>query len=704
MAEEHDGSPDRTLPLERREFLQLGLAGTALRGDVVDQYVDAAAARSTSGTDGDARHGDAETPPSDRREYFPVAADTLSVRGLAPDAATPVGAAVRESDGRFSVQRLAAEHRIDHDRPSVRELVTPQVEGPPPDANRTTWDNWLDDYEVENAADVTVPGSSDAQRDRLIQLVVRKAEGKFRAVGSGHSHSDAAAPKKFFSDLKEASGLLDQSWLRSPDAQFWDDTSVTRDHLVRLQAGTVLKRLNRDVLDGTGLALPNMGAWDGQTLAGAINTGTHGTGLDLGSFADIVRSVEIVAVPESRYEDGEPQVRMFRIERSEGITDPEAFAKDASEHRMALIQNDEVFHSVVMGYGSMGMAYAYTLELRDHYWLHEENTIKRLDAFDPLEYARSNRHFNINVDLIPPQVTGASNPPCLLRTQNLAEPGGREPTERAHGFDFVENVKDAFLDAWKDISKLDLASDNFSVELADLLTIDLLELTGLDPPFENARHETAWHVALRRFKEENPDPDVPPEVPQESLTTEIGIPVDQVKPALRDLVAFVKDSDRFFPAPASVRYVSGSEHYLSPEYDRPTAMVEFVVPQFEWLQEEFDEVEINKDGGLGPVYLAPKKIFFQKLKKHNYETGNLDHFLDLSEAKKELRTVERTLVKNYDGRPHLGKFNSVDVNADDPDFRPQNMFPEYEKWLDAQRYFNRYGTFDGEFTDNKVRD
>jgi hypothetical protein len=34
--------------------------------------------------------------------------------------------------------------------------------------------------------------------------------------------------------------------------------------------------------------------------------------------------------------------------------------------------------------------------------------------------------------------------------------------------------------------------------------------------------------------------------------------------------------------------------------------------------------------------------------------------------------------------------------------KPQNMFPEYEKWLDAYRYLNAFGTFDGAFSENKT--
>ena len=58
-------------------------------------------------------------------------------------------------------------------------------------------------------------------------------------------------------------------------------------------AGTPLKALN-ELLDERGLALANMGDITEQTVAGAIQTGTHGTGRDIGGLADQVTGLELV--------------------------------------------------------------------------------------------------------------------------------------------------------------------------------------------------------------------------------------------------------------------------------------------------------------------------------------------------------------------------------------------------------------------------
>lgn len=62
---------------------------------------------------------------------------------------------------------------------------------------------------------------------------------------------------------------------------------------VRAAAGTPLRALNEE-LDRRGLALANMGDITEQTVAGAIQTGTHGTGREIGGLADQVTELELV--------------------------------------------------------------------------------------------------------------------------------------------------------------------------------------------------------------------------------------------------------------------------------------------------------------------------------------------------------------------------------------------------------------------------
>jgi L-gulono-1,4-lactone dehydrogenase len=99
-----------------------------------------------------------------------------------------------------------------------------------------------------------------------------------RMTGSGHSFTPAAVTD----GVLLRPGRL--TAIRSIDA---------RAGLVTVEAGCPLHRLNAELL-AHGLSLANMGDIQVQTVAGAIQTGTHGTGRELGSMAAQVAGLELV--------------------------------------------------------------------------------------------------------------------------------------------------------------------------------------------------------------------------------------------------------------------------------------------------------------------------------------------------------------------------------------------------------------------------
>ena len=715
MSDDVNADDSEDASLLRRVFLKLGLTGVAGLGlDLSDRTT--AAWRPTRG------RGAADAATSAPRdvpqvEFLPPVGEVVSARGL-------------NSAETFSLSSVAVDHAVDRRPLSVRELVTPQNPRSTTDAatyrelpvlgsgqvkevaewlgvnpnDRITWGNWLQDpdhmthatvvgTELSSHEDGTVVRRQPEQRRALIGTVVRTATDSFRGVGSGHSHSEAATPEDGFNDLKDVTGKLPQpdTWIKNdPPASAYDENRsgpIDTDHLIRVGAGTVLKELNRVILPSEDLALPNMGSWDGQTLAGAVNTSTHGTGLELGSLADIVRSVEILVVPESPTAD-EPLVRMLRVEPEDGITDPVAFARDAQRHDMTLIQDDDLFHSVVVGYGSMGIVYAYTIECQDPYWLREEGTFRRWNEIDPVAEAQASRHYKVNINL----AAGSRNPRCWTRSWTLADRNGREPTERRSE---VETVDDFIRTLPERIGRRILQESDPWGEITPTVP-PWYQRRQEDPePFKQDRTETASYIALRRRWARHPDePSRPPEQPPDFLSTEVAVPRLKTEAAAQAVIDHVHRHDRLFLAPLSIRYAAGSEHYLSPDYGRDdgSAVVELLMPAWETVR----AVDV------GEIYLTDQRKIAKAFKQLAIRTGN-EHLVDMSEAKRELEAVEEILVDQFDGRPHLGKHNTVDAASNQAHMRPQNMFPEYETWLAAHRYVNQYGTFDAEFTDNKVR-
>ena len=83
--------------------------------------------------------------------------------------------------------------------------------------------------------------------------------------------------------------------------------------LVRVEAGITLHALS-DALAEHGLAMPNLGDIDEQSIAGAISTATHGTGITLANLSAQVRALRLVtAAGEIRELDGGDDLLAARV-------------------------------------------------------------------------------------------------------------------------------------------------------------------------------------------------------------------------------------------------------------------------------------------------------------------------------------------------------------------------------------------------------
>ena len=102
--------------------------------------------------------------------------------------------------------------------------------------------------------------------------------GKVRILGSGHSWSGLCTGSEVLLSLDQ---MQQQPELDS------------RNELLTVSGGMKLKDISR-WLDERGYALPNLGSIDAQSIAGAIATATHGSGLKFGILADMVQEFEFV--------------------------------------------------------------------------------------------------------------------------------------------------------------------------------------------------------------------------------------------------------------------------------------------------------------------------------------------------------------------------------------------------------------------------
>lgn len=154
------------------------------------------------------------------------------------------------------------------------------------------WTNWAGN-QVATPAEIARPGSESE-----LAAVIRRAGARHqraKVVGAGHSFTAIAVTDGVQIDLGRYGRVV------SADV----DTG-----LVTVQAGITLRRLNAE-LAARGLALANLGDISSQTIAGAIATGTHGTGRALGGLATQVTGLRLVLADGSVLrcsDDEEPSV------------------------------------------------------------------------------------------------------------------------------------------------------------------------------------------------------------------------------------------------------------------------------------------------------------------------------------------------------------------------------------------------------------
>ncbi|WP_445660387.1 D-arabinono-1,4-lactone oxidase [Acinetobacter sp. F16] len=180
-----------------------------------------------------------------------------------------------------------------------------------------TWRNW-------SGSQYGSPEIFKPRKIYELQKIV-KAHAQIRAVGAGHSFSALAKTDAVLINLDHFQGVV---------AFDENRTQCT------VQAGTRLYDLG-EYLAPIHQALPNQGDIDQQSLAGAISTGTHGTGFDLPCLSAFVEAFELLTA------DGE----LLQCDRQ---------------------QNTDIFQAGRVALGSLGLLTKITLQNRPRYKLKEQ--------------------------------------------------------------------------------------------------------------------------------------------------------------------------------------------------------------------------------------------------------------------------------------------------------------------------------------------
>ena len=137
------------------------------------------------------------------------------------------------------------------------------------------WRNW-----VGNQSFVARHKAEPGSEDELAALVHQASRQSLpiRVAGSGHSFTPVVVTSGLLLSLKNMQGLV--------------SADLDRKRVV-VRAGTRIGDIGRE-LKRIGLSLANQGDIDTQAIAGALSTGTHGTGIGLGCLSSRAVGMRLV--------------------------------------------------------------------------------------------------------------------------------------------------------------------------------------------------------------------------------------------------------------------------------------------------------------------------------------------------------------------------------------------------------------------------
>src|SRR4051794_15315741 len=206
---------------------------------------------------------------------------------------------------------------VDHRPPAVLECGAVDEGGGMTQVlsdEHSRWRNWAGNQQAE--VDVVHPASAEEVAELLT------GGRRVRPIGSGHSFTAIGRPDDVQLVADRLTGVRE----------------ITDDGLVTVGAGTPLHRLNAE-LSRRGWAMTNLGDIDRQTIAGALSTGTHGTGARFGGLATQLRGLELVT----------PSGEVLRC--------------DADQHA-------DVFTAARVGLGALGVLTSVTMQAVPAFALH----------------------------------------------------------------------------------------------------------------------------------------------------------------------------------------------------------------------------------------------------------------------------------------------------------------------------------------------
>lgn len=370
------------------------------------------------------------------------------------------------------------------------------------------WQNWSGSV---NATPETIRYPTTQQE--IINLVneCRTRGARIRVVGAGHS----------FTPLVQTDGVM----VSLEHYQGVEHVDAAKQQ-VTVRAGTTIKALG-ELLLARGLAQENLGDIDVQAIAGAISTGTHGTGARLGSIPTQVAALTLVT--------------------------PSGEAVTCSE-----TQNRDLFKAAQVSLGSLGIISAVTLQCVPAFRLHY--IWRKSTLSDCLANLKTLKAENRNFEFFWLPYTNT----VLLKSMNLTDASAR-PKNLFRRFNELV-IENGFF--WL-ISRFNRRFPSLSRRVTRVMAA--LITNGQDV---NYGHKIFATSRLVRFQE-----------------MEYNIPAEHFIPAMHEIEAHIRERQFHVHFPLECRFGRADDIWLSPAYKRDSAYIAVHMYKGMPYREYFEAIE-----------------------------------------------------------------------------------------------------------------
>ncbi|GAB6927822.1 D-arabinono-1,4-lactone oxidase [Paenibacillus sp. JCM 10914] len=355
---------------------------------------------------------------------------------------------------------------------------------------QSMWSNWSGSVQARPQI-VLNPASID-DVVKLVQMC-RQEGRRLRVVGSGHSFTPIAASEDCLVSLDHMQGLVHVD-TQSRTAKVW--------------AGTKLKLLG-ELLFQHGLAQENLGDIDVQSIAGAISTGTHGTGRTFGNISTQVVGFTVVT--------GTGEVMECTAE-----------------------SDLKRFKALQVSLGTLGIIVQITLRLEPAYRLEYVSRRVTLDEClqQQAQWAEANRHFEFY--WFPYAL------PCQIKTMNLTQDEPKDhPVKDYINEVLVENT----LFGW--VSELCRKVPQTSTLVS--------RFSASQVPLGRKVHHSHKLFATQRLVRFN--------------EMEYNLPAEAMNAVIEEMRIELSRKPYRVHFPVECRYAKGDDIWLSPAYGRDSAYI-----------------------------------------------------------------------------------------------------------------------------------